>query len=149
MNLVEQIVNAMTSEVQTALGIEYAELEYLYEVEKNAFTNNSKRFGIAIKSASSSITPTRAYTLDHEFEVVVTDNYFNKEDSDLDQREKIISLYSKIDDVTKRIYARKAGIPAVVFFVTLSSISEPEFINDDNIAVLRAVYIIKYRNNID
>lgn len=149
MNLVEQIVDSLNGELQIVLGADHNRLEYIYDVSKNSFTNNSKRYGVEVMSASSAATVTRAFTLDHIFKVIVTDNYFNKEESDLDQRKVIFALYDKIDEITKRIYAKKIGLPSIVLFVSLDNIEEPEFIDEDNVAVLKAIYTIKYRNLID
>ena len=148
MNYVEQITSSMITEAQTALGGDYKELCYFYDLEKNGFNSNAKRFGVIPVEAKSVLTVAKAYTLDHSFQLIVTDNYFNKEDGDISQREVANQIYDKVDEVTARIYASKVGIPSIVFFVSLDSISEPEFLEDDNVVAIRANYIIKYRRNI-
>ena len=148
-NLVEQITDAMISEVQTALGSDYSKLCYFYDVSKNNFISNAKRFGVIPSSGVSGITPLRTYTIDHEFQVVITDNYFNKEDGDESQRAVIEELYEQLDEVTNRLYAKKLGIPSIVFFVTLDSMESPEFIEEDNVAIIRANFVVKYRRSID
>lgn len=147
-NLVEQIANAMESEISGVIGAGYAELDYKYDVTKNDFFNNKQRYGVIPQGASTALSITKVYTLDHSFEVILTHDYINKDKTDSDQRRVTYELFDKLDDIFRQLYRSKAGLPNIVLNIPEITIAEPEFFEDESLVVLRAQLLVTYRNAI-
>lgn len=145
MNVVEQINDAITTEVSTTLGVNYAELNYLLDVEKNNFVSNAKKYGVRPLSASTTEGVTRFYTLDHAFQVILTHDYAPHPANDQDQRDKTFLLFDKLDDLMKNLFKNKAGIPNIILNIDSVSIAEPEYFDEQKVLVLRADFNVKYR----
>ena len=147
-NFVEQIVESMESIIGTTLGATYKKLSYKFNVEQNDFVRNKKRYGVVPLDAESAITAMRYYTINHTFQVILIDDYKNVGGNDKKQEQVLFSLYDKLDDITENLYNKKLGISNIVYYVTLSSKEEPEFIEEDNVIALRANYVVQYRKQI-
>jgi len=145
-NLVEQINDSLTSEIATALGATYSELDFIWDVSKNRFNQNEKRYGVRPMAMESTNQINKKYSVDQGFEVIVTTDYYNRED-DESQRAAVFEVYDQMDIIIKNIHKKKAGLPSLVFNTMPFSVDEIEFLEDDGstVAVLRAQFIINYR----
>lgn len=148
-NLVEQINDSLTSILATEAGAGYEELDYIINISKNAWDRNKDRYGVRPLDASTAAGVTNVYTLDHDFEIILTSEYVNSGVDDVDQREKTFVLYDKMDEFYKAAYLRKAGLPSIVLYVSEIDMDEPEYLEDNQVVVLRASVTIKYRNAIN
>ena len=146
--LVEQINDSITSLIATELGATYSELEYVLDVSQNAFDLTNKKYGVRPLFANSVEGVTKVYTLDQDFEIILTDEFVNSGVDDTAQREVAFSLYDKMSEIFKAIYLTKAGVPSIVLIVNSITMSEPEYLTDE-VAILRAIVRIKYREAIN
>jgi len=147
-NLVTQIIDGMETQIASTLGASYGKLDYVFSVEDNNFRGNALRYGVIPQGASDTEGVVRAVTLDHEFQVILTDNYINQPNTDSSQMIKLKTMYDKMDDLSNALYNSKVGLPSIVLLAIQTGYDEPEFIEEDNIVVLRATYSIKYRRNL-
>jgi len=146
-NIVEQIYDAIKSEVATSLGASYQELPFVFDVSKNDLRRIKKGYGVLHKSATSADSVTRVYALDHSFQVIFTETN-GRTNSDADAQEALNVLYDKIDEIFKGMVLRKLGLNSIVLLVFEPSIEEPEFLDDNQFLVLRFGFIVKYRQTI-
>jgi hypothetical protein len=146
-NFVSQINTAIETTVKNVLGSSYQKLDYVFDISLNNFRANVLAYGVRPLSSNTSLSITQNYTFNHEFEVILTDNYKNK-GNDLNQMTKTLDLYSKMDDIFKSLYLTKAGLPNIVLNIDNISTSEIEFFNEENVAILRSQINVKYRNKI-
>lgn len=145
MNIVEQIKDACITRIGTVLGSPYAELNYTLDVHKNNFKSNAKRFGIRPLSGSSVGGVTNYYTLDHEFEVILTHDYLPAVNSDADQQAKAFLLYDKMDEIFRDLFCSKAGLNSIILNIGQLEMEEPEYTVAESTVVLRSKLTIKYR----
>lgn len=143
-NVVEQINNAITSRVTNVLGSTYSQLDYILDVSKNQFFGNKRRFGVRPLSGASVIGVTRQYTIDQEFEIIITHDFVNVT-NDSDQRAKQFILYDQMDSIFVDLFLTKANIPNIILNIEAITLGEPEFNLDESLAVLRSQIVVKYR----
>ncbi len=146
-NIVEQINDALTSRVSTTLGVTYSELNFLTEVDKNNFKSNAKRYGVRPLSGESVAGITRVYTLDQEFEILLTHDWVPNPSNDQDKRDKAFLLLDKMDAIMKDIFLSKATLPNIILNIDNISLDEPDY-EIDNVVVIRAQFNIKYRQEV-
>lgn len=145
MNIVEQINDAMTSRIATVLGVNYQELNYIINVSKNNFKSNAKRYGVRPLAATTASTITRVYTLDHEFEVVLSHDYIPNPANDQDQRDKTFLLFDKMDEIFKDLFCSKAGLNNIILNIDEINMAEPEYSVAESVVILRSKLRVKYR----
>ena len=145
-NLVGQIEEALTGVIATTLS-GYKELDHVYAIEKNNLNNNSDRFGVAIGGITSVSGATKASTVDQVYQVILTQGFISNQDDDEKIRTAINEVHDKMDDVLAATYNKKAGLPQIVLNVFLDSMSEPEIL-EDNVVALRMDLVVKYRRSI-
>ncbi len=144
-NIVEQINDGLTSLIATELGATYSELDFVFDITRNNLRNSVKRYGVMPAFAANSITITKNYSADHEFQVILVERYVNKDKTDSGQKAKLFEMYDSMDTILKKIYLSKVGLPAIVLSVGDFILEAPEFIEEDKVAVLRATLTVKYR----
>jgi len=146
-NLVEQIKDALITEITTAVGAGWSELDYVHNVELNNFRNQTKRFGVRPLGGIQVSGVTREYTIDQDFEVILTHDYVNI-DGDANQVTQSLLLFDKMDDILVRVILNKVGLPTVIMNITGFTLDEPEFIESANLVVQRTRIIIRYRQSL-
>lgn len=147
MNLVEQIHTAIKSKVTTALGASYKELQFVFDVSKNSERGMASAYGVRPLAASNASGVTQHYTLDQQFEVILT-GLAARTNSDSDKFTLIFSLYDKVDEIFNTCFLTKLGLPSIVMIVDSPNISEVEFFDENQFIVLRFTMNIKYRRQI-
>jgi len=147
-NIAEQIRDNFETEVSTALGATYSELKYKVNPAQNDFKTNKKGYGVVPREAAVVEGVIRSVTVDHVFDVVLTQDYHNQK-SDAKQLVSTFELFDKMNDISDAVVSTNLSLPGTVYVVNLLSIDEPEYLEDDNVVVLIAKYIIKYRTSID
>lgn len=146
-NIVEQINDGIKSTVATAVGVDWSELNYVIDVEKNDFKTNRKRYGVHPLEMDTVPGILKHYNVDHVFEVILTHDYINMV-NDTDQRAKTFLLYDKFDEIYKDLFRTKAGLPAIVLNIGTFSAQPPEYLTEDSIAILRTRFTVTYRQSI-
>lgn len=145
---VDNIISSMETQIGTTLGASYSKLNFVYDIEKNTFKTNPNRYGVVTLEAVNNPSIIKASTLDHVFQVVLTDNYVNSPANDLALQEAINNLYDKLNEVEVQFYQSKLGLPSLVMYSELSVINEPEIIEEHKIVALRGDFLVKYRTQV-
>lgn len=147
MNIVEQINDGIKTRVTTVLGATYSELDYVIDITMNSFRQNSLRYGVRPLSGGSVDGILRHYNALQTFEIILTDDYVNQDD-DTVQRSKQFLLFDKHDDILKDILLKKAGVPSIVLSIESFNFPDPEFIDEENVAVQRMQLGVRYRQEL-
>lgn len=147
-NIVEQIIGESKTLIQSELGAGYQELQFIYNVEKNSLRGAKLAWGVRPLEASPAATVVRVYTLDHVFEIILTDT-FARGDNDSQREEALNTMYNKADEIFKNLVNHKINLPSLVLNIEEPSLAEPEFLDDHKFVILRMQYVIKYRSNLN
>lgn len=146
MSTVKDITENLESIIGSLLP-DYKALDYVWTLEKNHFRNNKQRYGVRQLASAKALGVNRAITQDQVFEIILTDGFKNIAKNDICQRDKIMELYAKMDMIAVEIHARKVNLPAVVLLVDFFGTEDPLFFEDENnLAILRGRFTIKYRS---
>jgi hypothetical protein len=144
---VGSIITEIKSVASSKLGSEWKEVPNVYKLSGTDTRRGSKSYGARPLAAGSTGTVTNAYALDHQFELVLMDVFPNKSDSA--QAEAVISnLYDKQDEIFKQIARSKINLPTTVMLVSEPQLSEPEFINGQELIALRQQFNVRYRQTL-
>lgn len=144
METVKDILTESRSIASTVLGPTYQRLAFIYDVTKLHERQARLAFGFRPLGAVPVPSVTKSITQDQEFELILTDT-FGRGVTD-EQREAALDvMYDKQDDIMAQMMLTKINLASVVISVTQPSISEPEFVDDNKLIVLRTQYIVKYR----
>ena len=141
---VKQITESFESEVATILPA-YAELDFKWDFEKNNYYNNKQRFGVIAQGAFNSPTITKAVTLQQTFNLILTTEFLNQDDTDQSQSDGVFELWDALNEVSAIVVANKLGLPNQVFNTELSTIDEPVFAEDGGVVILVASFLVTYR----
>lgn len=147
-DVMRDIKEAMETEIQTELGISYKPLAYVENVQKNSLRTSSERFGVRVLFGSQVPGVTRYYTITQSFEVVLSKGYIESALDDSEQVTKAFDNRENLLAIYKRLVNTKCGIPSLVMNVFNLNIAEPEYLEDDKVAVQRATMDITYRINL-
>ena len=142
---VTSILNGIKGGMATTLGVEFSELPYVNDVEKNNFNSNHNRYGVTAKASFQAETVTKVITMDQTFEMVITKAYIEDGISDDDSRAKNLEIQDLYLDIFKTIYNTKAGDPASVLNVSSLTVAEPEYLIEEKVIVLRASINVLHR----
>lgn len=143
---VRQIIDNSKSLASTTFGAEYQALRFIYEVEKNHLRGQRLGFAVRPLAASPAETVTKTFTLNQDFEIILTDSIARADDDS--QKEEVIKvMYDMLDDFFQALINTKLSLPTIVLFVSAPSMSEPEFIDDNKLVILRAQYTVRYRSS--
>lgn len=145
-NIVEQIIDESKSIATTTFGVTYQELRFFYDVEKNSVRGMRLAFAIRPLSASPAESVVGVYTVQHSFELILTDSVARADDDS--QRETALdTMYSQADEFFKAIINSKINLPTIVLIVESPSFSEPEFVDDNKLVILRMQYDVRWRSS--
>ena len=140
---VKQINDSIETRLAAVLGSDWSELVYKLEVTENGERNSAKRYGARPLPATSAEGVNQKVTLNHLFEIILMDQYKNK-DSDAEQQSVTFTLYDKMDEIIKDLMHTKAGIPSIITLISEPAMDEPEYPLED-VAVLRGSVLIRWR----
>ena len=140
--IVKTIRDNFETLIGTTLGATWQVLENKYKLDNGHNNNQTQRFGVIVGSATGTTGVTKSYTLDRSFDLMLLNKY-NKE-SDIQATVDI--LEDALDEVTKVAIHNKLGTSANVLNVEIVSVNEIELNEIEKVAILRATYLVKYRN---
>lgn len=143
--IVQNIITQAESLASTTLGATYQRLPFVYDVTKNDVRHATLAYAVRPLSAIPAETVTKVYTLDHEFELILTDT-IARAVSDDERRSALNTMYNKADEIFKALVNTKINLASTVLLVTSPSMSEPEFLYDHKFVVLRMQFTVKYRS---
>ena len=143
--IVQNIIANAKSTAATVCGADYKELRFVYAVDKNDIRSAEKGYGIRPLPAVPAESITKHYTLDHQFELVLTDT-IGRSDDDSQRTDALNTMYDKADEFFKSIVNTKLNLAATILNISEPSISEPEFVLDNKLVILRMQFTVKYRS---
>lgn len=144
-------VSTLVSSIKARIAIvanDYTELGYALDINKNAFKNNYKRYGVLVGAGAEAAGVTRALTMDQTFELILTDGFINKQMSDSEEQSKVIALQDLMKDIYLDLVNTKAGSPSTCMIVSQLQLQTPETIKEQNVVIQRATINVKYRINL-
>ena len=144
-DVIRDIKNALSSEIQAELGVNYKPMSYLEEVEKNSFRTSSERFGVRPLESSQVPGVTKFTQFIQTFEIVLSKSYYESSLDDSEKIEKSLDNRQNILAIYKRLVNSKGGLPSVVLNIFDLSISAPEYLEQDKVAIQRATMNIQFR----
>ena len=139
---VSSILTDLEAQVSATLGVEWKELEYVYDLESNAARNVDLRYGIGAADGESVSGTIKAVTMDFNFFVVLSKSFKNRS-SDENQRVIISEIYDEFETININVFKKKLG-NSTVLVVSDLSYNEPEVIHEA--LFIRVDFLIKFRN---
>lgn len=139
-----QIAENMINEIKV-LYPDLKDLDYLEDVSKNNFRGNKNRLGVRELGLSSTGELVGRETLDRTYEIIIVTDYINKKGSDLNQRLAKLDLLEKMELIRRKLRATRAGSYKNVRITRDYIEPEVEYLEEDNVAVLRSEITVNYR----
>ena len=140
-----QIKNALLSEISTELGASYKQLAYVEDIAKNSFKTSNDRYGVRALHAGATPGVTKTVTMLQSFEVVLTKGYIQSSIDDTEQVSKSYELRESAFDIFRNAVNNKVALSSVVMYVSNLQVSEPEYLEDDKVVIMRCTMDILYR----
>ena len=140
-----QIKDALLSEIAIELGASYKQLAYVEDVSKNSFNTSNDRYGVRGLGSIETASVTKYATFLQSFEVVLTKGYIQSTIDDTEQVSKSYELREKAYDIYVNAVKNKIALPSVVMNVSNFQVSEPEYLEDDKVVIIRCTMDILYR----
>lgn len=128
------------------LGSPWSELGYSRDVEKNSNKSMTKRYGVNPKGANEAPELTRNITAEHEFEVVLTDNYINTTMSDSNEQTVVQDLQDKSFSLYRYFIETRLNNLNVIN-ITDFTMQESETNEDSKQVTQRFTFNVRYRTN--
>jgi hypothetical protein len=148
MAIVSDILGALDAEV-TSLLPAYKKSKFTYFIEKNNRVTSKKIYTIRPDSGKSAVGTTLSATFDQNFDVILSDIFQDKNDSDKDLADKILALHTDVETLYIQLFQKRLGLTsAQVLLVSLVDISAPEVDVDNSTVSLTATFGVKYRSQI-
>jgi hypothetical protein len=126
----------------------YSKLSFGSNVSLNKFGRSSKRFGVIPKGASDSSGSVGVNTIDHSFEITLTDGYVSGPAMGLNDDLKMLKVSELQDNallVYKDLQLNKNLLASGILIVSEINMSEVVFLEEENVAVLKFDLKIKYK----
>jgi hypothetical protein len=114
MSNVSDIYTGIKTQVQAALGSTYTPLTHMLNLEKNIFTDSSKRWAVIPGAAGESVTTTNHNTLTQSFKIFLSDGYITDEYDDSSVVSIYVELMGAMEMVYKQLVKTKCGSSVVV-----------------------------------
>lgn len=146
MSTVADILTQVKAVAATAAPT-WHELPYVHNVGANNFRTAKLAYGVRPMDASPTSSVNRVYTMDHRFEMVLTDSIARAADDS--QIETTLGvLYGVADTIFKAMVNTAINLPSVVLMVSQPSLSEPEMYEKEKFVALRMQFVVKYRSTL-
>ncbi len=149
-NEVVDLVEAIKTRTSTVLGSDYKPIGYAIDIEKNPSKGSNKRFGVVVGSLGQTeeYGVLSSYTVMQEFTVKITNSYSQSKVNDSDKLAKTNVLFDLALSVYTDLVKEKAGLPSVVVIVGDMTVSDPEYLEEDNVVVLNMSFAVTYRKTL-
>lgn len=124
----------------------FQKLDNKFVLEKNNFTNESKKYGvIAREGVQEQGAILRFLTFTRNFEITLCNKFISTLNGDEKQQEVADLLESFMEEVALKLTDSKAGLPSLVLNVNFVSNNEIDFVSIENLASLIFNIDITYR----
>lgn len=140
---VASLLTGIETQIQAALPT-YKALTHVVDVSKNSFGSTKTRYGVLPLNVTEVSGATNAYTVDQDFEIVLTDSFITTSQGDTGAREKALSLIDKAHTVYKKLIQTKCGDPSNCLLVSSLRISDPIY-DESKIVVIQFNISVRYR----
>lgn len=146
------MIKTIKDKILERLGVKlsgFSKMSFSYSIEENKFNKNKKTYGVNSGSFQTTEGASCLNTLDHKFDIVLTDTFLSGGGSQLNddlKAEKVVELQDKCLMIYKDLQVNKNVLGAGILIVNGLSVSTPEFLEEENIVVLRMSVNIKYKN---
>ena len=144
---IKQIREAIESKI-ISLPDGFTKLDNKFNLEKNNFTNESKKFGVIAKDGSPGIEMLRALTFSRDFEITYCNKFIPQINKDEKQEEIGDILESIMEDTLLDLSFSKAGLPLLVTKIVYNSNAGVEYEEIENLAILRFIVSVDYRKTL-
>jgi len=145
MAIVKEIQDAIKPIIESITG--RSQIDYEYNVELNSDRGYENGFGFIPLSASFVSGRSIGFTtMDHTFQVILTDDFLNSDD-DTSQNISIMDMYDDSESLLKQLQKSRLVLPTNtnrVLLISGASIDEPEVSSDNSTVVLRINFNINY-----
>jgi len=142
--IVGDIVDESKALAVTTFGVTYHELNHIYDLTKNNIRLQKLGFAIRPLSADSVDSILKNYTLDHIFELILTDTTVRNDDDAVTET-KFNTMFEKGHDFFKALVNTKINLATSVLNIQEPAFGEPEILPEVKLLVLRMQYTVKYR----
>ena len=146
-DIVKELIDGLETVIAAQTG--FIKLDYVFEISKNKLNRNYNRFGVRANGFTTENLIVNHMVLDQEFEIILMDRFVNKQGQDTAQQDAVNALFEKLFDAVDHIFLTKAGKPALVMSVDRISTDSPEFIETENLVLIRSRLNIKYRKPVN
>lgn len=143
--IMSDVTTAIKSEVSAELGAAFSELAYVENVQKNSLRTSNDRYGVRPLAVSQLPGVTKFTTYLQTFELILTRCYGQSSIDDSEQVNASLELRALVFDVFKRLINNHAGLTGTVLNVTDLAMAEPEYLEEDKVAIVRATFNVTYR----
>lgn len=141
---VQQIVDGIET-VIVANTSGYQKSKNVFDLSQNNLKTSKKVYAVRPMSASPTSTAIKHWTLEQTFEVVLSNEFVNKDGTDSGLRTILYALYEDLEAIGKKTLITKLGLNFVLLVESMD-ISEPSIDNDNNIVTLTSNVVIKFKN---
>jgi hypothetical protein len=145
LDLMRDIQEALSLEIETELGSTYKPLAYIENVEKNSFRTSNNRYGVRALLSNQVPGVTKNVTFIQRYQVVLTKGYVESNLDDDKQVQASFDLRELVLDIYKRVVNNRAGLPGTVLNIFNLTIEEPAYLQDDKVVIIRAEFDVTYR----
>ena len=148
MAIVQDILTALDTKVSSLLPT-YKKAKFTFDLAQNNRVSAKKIYGIRVDSGKSVTGITMSATFDQDFQVILSDIYQPKNDTDNNIADIINQLHSDTEIIYRDLYQKRLDLTsAQVLLVQLVDLSPPEIDTDNNSVSLIATFTVKYRSNL-
>jgi hypothetical protein len=148
MSNISTIFAGVKTAVTASVGVDFAVLSHVADLEKNTFTGAEKRWGLIPAAASEVAGNTSANTVSQGFRLILTDGFVTSEYGDSAVIDKSVELMGRLEAVYRHIILTKAGAPTVVKFIGNFAVSEVMVWWDRKILVVEATFDVHSQTRI-
>jgi hypothetical protein len=124
----------------------YSKLSFVTNLEKNKFGQITSRYGLLTKGAGSNSEMVGKNVLDHKFEITLTNSFgANTLGNDDEKSNRINVLQDKCLEIYRDLQLNKSVIDSSILIINGIEISEPEFMEEEKIIIIKCSINVKYK----
>lgn len=146
-NIVAQIRTGLESCIKNTLGASWKELDNKFDLKKNNFENQTKRFGVVVRGGDQSpMQMTTFVTVARTFDITILNQYISTINKDSNVQAAIDILENAMDEIIKAASLSKCNQPNLVLTAVMSSIADPDFDSLENVLIYNFSLTVNYRS---
>ncbi len=147
---VANIKSGIITRISTVLGSGYSVLGYATDINKNSFKASNNRYAVLANGISQTEDKglLGSFTVEQNFEVILTNSYAQDRAGDSSKVESGVTLMDQSLLLYKDIVEAKAGTPSIVLLVNNMSMDQAEYLEEDNVVIIRMTFGVTYRKSL-